>query len=99
MERLSFCVYKSCQKEVDYIFPLNVLHNHWTCSSVSCCLQIPAQFVESLLEVHKKYRTMIVDVFYNDQQFVGALDKAFESVVNHRGNTKVVCRSPELLAR
>ncbi|XP_063611017.1 cullin-2-like [Penaeus indicus] len=60
---------------------------------------IPAQFVESLLEVHKKYRTMIMDVFHNDQQFVGALDKAFESVVNHRGNTKVVCRSPELLAR
>lgn len=42
---------------------------------------------------------MIMDVFHNDQQFVGALDKAFESVVNHRGNTKVVCRSPELLAR
>lgn len=61
--------------------------------------QIPAQFVESLLEVHKKYRTMISDVFHNDQQFVGALDKAFESVVNHRGNTKVICRSPELLAR
>ncbi|XP_045120266.1 cullin-2-like isoform X2 [Portunus trituberculatus] len=60
---------------------------------------IPAQFVESLLEVHKKYRTMISEVFHNDQQFVGALDKAFESVVNHRGNTKVVCRSPELLAR
>lgn len=49
--------------------------------------------------MHKKYRTMIMDVFHNDQQFVGALDKAFESVVNHRGNTKVVCRSPELLAR
>lgn len=61
---------------------------------------VPAQFVESLLEVHKKYRTMITDVFHNDQQFVGALDKAFESVVNHRGsNTKIVCRSPELLAR
>lgn len=60
---------------------------------------IPAQFVESLLRVHGKYKTMIKEVFHNDQQFMGALDKAFESVVNHRTNTKTNCRSPELLAK
>ncbi|XP_076032202.1 cullin 2 [Oratosquilla oratoria] len=60
---------------------------------------IPAQFVENLLQVHKKYKNMIGEVFRSDQQFIGALDKAFEAVVNHRPSLKQSCRSPELLAR
>lgn len=39
------------------------------------CFQIPAQFVESMLEVHQKYTELIQSVFQTDQQFVGALDK------------------------
>jgi len=38
-------------------------------------LQIPGQFVDSILEVHGKYTELIKGVFHSDQQFVGALDK------------------------
>ncbi|GFY78728.1 cullin-2 [Trichonephila inaurata madagascariensis] len=60
---------------------------------------IPQAFVESLLEVHEKYSNLIKTVFSGDQQFVGALDKACSSVINHKGNPKFLCRSPELLAK
>lgn len=60
---------------------------------------VPAQFVESLLKVHQKYMDMIKNLFSNDQQFVGALDKAFESVINHRVTSRNICKSPELLAK
>jgi len=57
------------------------------------------QFVESMLAVHKKYKELIQDVFHGDQNFIGALDKACSSVVNHRPNPKMACRSPEMLAK
>lgn len=60
---------------------------------------IPAQFVENMLQVHKKYSELIQEVFHNDQQFVGALDKACAAVINSRQNAKQPCRSPELLAK
>lgn len=60
---------------------------------------IPQAFVESLLEVHEKYSQLIKNVFSGDQQFIGALDKACSSVINHKGNPKFLCRSPELLAK
>lgn len=60
---------------------------------------VPAQFVENMLQVHKKYSELILEVFHNDQQFVGALDKACAAVINHRLNSKQPCRSPELLAK
>lgn len=57
-------------------------------------------FVENLLTVYKKYRQQIQDVFYGDQNFMGALDKACSHVINHRPNGgKSPCRSPELLAK
>ncbi|XP_069703724.1 cullin-2 isoform X1 [Periplaneta americana] len=57
------------------------------------------QFVESMLTVHKKYKELIQEVFNGDQSFVGALDKACSSVINHRPNPKMACRSPEMLAK
>lgn len=57
------------------------------------------QFVESMLGVHKKYKELIQEVFNSDQSFMGALDKACSSVINHRMNPKQPCRSPELLAK
>uniref|UniRef100_T1JK90 Cullin family profile domain-containing protein n=1 Tax=Strigamia maritima TaxID=126957 RepID=T1JK90_STRMM len=60
---------------------------------------IPAQFVEHMLQVHKKYSDLIQETFSNDQQFVGALDKACAHVINHRFNSRQPCRSPELLAK
>ncbi|KFM57787.1 Cullin-2, partial [Stegodyphus mimosarum] len=60
---------------------------------------IPQLFVESLLAVHGKYSSLIKEVFSGDQQFVGALDKACAAVINYKGNPKLMCRSPELLAK
>ncbi|KAF6213468.1 hypothetical protein GE061_011188 [Apolygus lucorum] len=57
------------------------------------------QFVESMLDVHKKYKQLIQDVFQSDQAFMGALDKACSSVINYKINPKQPCRSPELLAK
>ncbi|XP_073990982.1 cullin 2 [Rhodnius prolixus] len=57
------------------------------------------QFVESMLDVHKKYKELIQDVFKSDQAFMGALDKACSSVINYKINPKLPCRSPELLAK
>jgi hypothetical protein len=60
-------------------------------------VQVHIQFVESMLAVHKKYKELIQDVFHGDQNFIGALDKACSSVVNHRPNPKMACRSPEMV--
>lgn len=60
---------------------------------------VHTQFVESMLGVHKKYKQLIHEVFASDQSFMGALDKACSSVINHRPNPKQPCRSPELLAK
>lgn len=56
------------------------------------------QFVESMLGVHKKYKELIQEVFNSDQSFMGALDKACSSVINHKMNPKQPCRSPELVS-
>lgn len=60
---------------------------------------IPQLFVESMLEVHKKYHNIIREVFHSDQQFIGALDKACAAVINNKGSARQPCRSPELLAK
>lgn len=47
-----------------------------------------------------KYKQLIREVFGGDQNFIGALDKACSSVINHRPSVgKSPCRSPELLAK
>nr|KAG5689796.1 hypothetical protein BaRGS_007074 [Batillaria attramentaria] len=60
---------------------------------------VPANFVESVLEVHSHFSDLIQKVFGNDQQFVGALDKACAAVINYKLNPKLPCKSPELLAK
>ncbi|CAM5999425.1 unnamed protein product [Sphagnum balticum] len=57
---------------------------------------IPQLFVENLLKVHRQNLQLIKEVFNGDQAFIGALDKAFSTVINHRSNLKLPCRSPEL---
>merc|ERR1719362_1268475 len=56
------------------------------------------EFVENILDVHKKYRQLIQEVFVGDQQFIGALDKACTAVINHR-EPKQQAKAPELLAK
>lgn len=61
---------------------------------------IHINFVEVLLTIYNKYKQQIREVFNSDQNFMGALDKACSSVINHRPNGgKSPCRSPELLAK
>lgn len=61
---------------------------------------IHINFVEVLLAIYNKYKQQIREVFNSDQNFMGALDKACSSVINHRPNGgKSPCRSPELLAK
>lgn len=56
--------------------------------------------MEVLLSIYNKYKQQIREVFNSDQNFMGALDKACSSVINHRPNGgKSPCRSPELLAK
>ena len=50
------------------------------------------------MSVKCSFRYLIQDVFQGDQAFVGALDKACTSVINHR-EPKTSSKSPELLAR
>ncbi|XP_059479190.1 cullin-2 [Neocloeon triangulifer] len=60
---------------------------------------IHSQFVENMLGVHKKYRDLIREVFKDDQNYVGALDKACTLVINHKSNPRSACKSPEMLAK
>ncbi|KOX79600.1 Cullin-2 [Melipona quadrifasciata] len=59
---------------------------------------IHTQFVETMLEVHRKYSELIKDVFRGDQAFVTALDKACSVVVNHRPVPRQPARAPELVS-
>ena len=45
-------------------------------------LQVPSQFVESMLTVHSKFTEVIKSVFNSDQQFIGALDKVWNLKVH-----------------
>uniref|UniRef100_A0A1I7XAY4 Cullin domain-containing protein n=1 Tax=Heterorhabditis bacteriophora TaxID=37862 RepID=A0A1I7XAY4_HETBA len=45
---------------------------------------VPQQFVDN---VHEKYNTMKTEVFGDDGDFAGALDKALQSVVNVKEGT------------
>ncbi|KAK5638922.1 hypothetical protein RI129_013217 [Pyrocoelia pectoralis] len=57
-------------------------------------------FVENLLEVYRKYKLLIQEVYKGDQNFMGALDKACSSVINYRpSDGKSPSRSSELLAK
>lgn len=66
-------------------------------------------YVQTLLEVHKKYNALVLVAFQNDAGFVASLDKACEKFINTNavtrdglGNAGVgrgSSKSPELLAR
>lgn len=60
---------------------------------------IHVQFVEQMLEIHKKYKQIISEVFSNDQLFCSAMDKACATVINARITERAPCRSPELLSK
>ncbi|KAK0419162.1 hypothetical protein QR680_013987 [Steinernema hermaphroditum] len=59
---------------------------------------VPAQFVQNVLKVHTKFTKMVSDVFSDDGDFVGALDKALQAVVNDKDGAKT-SRASERLSR
>ncbi|KAH9505434.1 Cullin-1, partial [Bulinus truncatus] len=62
----------------------------------------PKIYVQTILNVHKKYHALVMTAFSNDAGFVAALDKAWGQFINSNYVTKQASnssKSPELLAR
>jgi len=62
----------------------------------------PKVYVQTILDVHKKYHALVLTAFDNDAGFVAALDKACGQFINQNSVTKQAntsSKSPELLAR
>lgn len=62
----------------------------------------PKVYVQTILNVHKKYHVLVMTAFANDAGFVAALDKACGQFINSNFVTKQASnssKSPELLAR
>ncbi|XP_076038245.1 cullin 1 isoform X2 [Oratosquilla oratoria] len=62
----------------------------------------PKVYVQTILEVHKKYNALVLMAFNNDTGFVAALDKACGRFINNNSVTKhpnSSSKSPELLAK
>lgn len=49
--------------------------------------------------MHKKYKSIVVDVFDNDLSFSGALDKAFTVIINYKFVKNQPSKSPEYLSK
>ncbi|TSL10155.1 Cullin-1 [Bagarius yarrelli] len=65
-------------------------------------LNDPKMYVQTILDVHKKYNALVMSAFNNDAGFVAALDKACGRFINNNAITKMAqssSKSPELLAR
>lgn len=65
-------------------------------------LNDPKVYVQTILDVHKKYNALVMTAFSNDAGFVAALDKACGRFINSNMITKMAnssSKSPELLAR
>ncbi|XP_066597892.1 cullin-1 isoform X2 [Prorops nasuta] len=62
----------------------------------------PKVYVNTMLEVHKKYNALVLVAFNNDSGFVAALDKACGRFINSNSVTRAAnssSKSPELLAK
>lgn len=62
----------------------------------------PKIYVQTILEVHKKYNRLVIEAFKNDTGFVAALDKACGKFINNNAVTaasQMASKSPELLAK
>ncbi|XP_022084554.1 cullin-1-like isoform X2 [Acanthaster planci] len=65
-------------------------------------LSDPKMYVQTILDVHRKYNALVLTSFTNDSGFVAALDKACGRFINSNAVTKMAnssSKSPELLAK
>nr|CAB3234693.1 cullin-2 [Phallusia mammillata] len=58
----------------------------------------PMQFVETILDIHRKFYELIHKLFRDDKHFVAALDRACTAIVNF-SDAKQPCRAPELVCK
>uniref|UniRef100_A0A914WHQ2 Cullin N-terminal domain-containing protein n=1 Tax=Plectus sambesii TaxID=2011161 RepID=A0A914WHQ2_9BILA len=56
---------------------------------------VPQQFVENILAVHHKFNALVAEVFSDDGDFVGALDKALQSAVNFKEESRSCPKASE----
>uniref|UniRef100_A0A4W4GHB8 Cullin-1 n=1 Tax=Electrophorus electricus TaxID=8005 RepID=A0A4W4GHB8_ELEEL len=83
------------------------IHNQGLAAIDKCgdsALNDPKMYVQTILDVHKKYNALVMSAFNNDAGFVAALDKvcACGRFINNNAVTKMAqssSKSPELLAR
>lgn len=65
-------------------------------------VQEPKQYVNVILDVHRRYDTLVSKSFRNENGFVQAMDKAFTSFINRNRITEMTknsTKSPELISR
>uniref|UniRef100_A0A7N8WWY3 Cullin-1 n=1 Tax=Mastacembelus armatus TaxID=205130 RepID=A0A7N8WWY3_9TELE len=81
------------------------IHNQGLAAIEKCgeaALNDPKVYVQTTLDVHKKYNALVMSAFTNDAGFVAALDKACGRFINNNAVTRMAqssSKSPELLAR
>ena len=76
--------------------------NVFQIQNIMFVLQDPKQYVKAILSVHKKFHSLVMVAFANDNGFVAALDKACGKFINTNAVTKKAnsnTKSPELLAK
>ncbi|XP_052867959.1 cullin-1 isoform X1 [Anopheles cruzii] len=81
------------------------IHNQGLAAIEKCgdsAVNDPKVYVQTILEVHKKYNALVLTAFNNDSGFVAALDKACGKFINTNAVTELsrsASKSPELLAK
>ncbi|KAI8497040.1 Cullin-1 [Branchiostoma belcheri] len=81
------------------------MHNQGLAAIEKCgetAVNDPKVYVQTILEVHKKYNALVLTAFNNDSGFVASLDKACGRFINNNAVTRMAqssSKSPELLAR
>ncbi|CAH1242216.1 CUL1 [Branchiostoma lanceolatum] len=81
------------------------IHNQGLAAIEKCgetAVNDPKVYVQTILEVHKKYNALVLTAFNNDSGFVASLDKACGRFINNNAVTRMAqssSKSPELLAR
>ena len=83
----------------------NYIYNQGMEAIEKCCeaaINDPKLYVQTILDVHKKFDLLVLSAFHNEKGFVAALDKACGRFINNNAVTKKCnssSKSPELLAR
>jgi len=59
----------------------------------------PKTYVQTILEVHRKFNALVICAFKKEKGFVGSLDRACTKFINKNKAAKTTSKSPELLAK